>query len=104
MESVMQKDMMRRVDPQNQDHREEERSEERPQQQMMPTPKPNEICNDYILQPQESDIEYEGKVYRKQEEIFRGSFGTTYMFKTEDAKFGLTKIAVKAGIPQEENS
>jgi translation elongation factor EF-1beta len=71
---------------------------------MMATPRPNEICNDYILQPQESDIEHEGKVYRKQEEVYRGSFGTTYMFKTEDAKFGLTKIAVKAGIPQEENS
>ncbi len=99
--------MMRGVDPQNMDYREEESSEERPKyqhQQMMATPKPSEICNNYILQPQESDIEYEGNVYRKQEEIYRGSFGTTYMFKVEDANFGLTKIAVKVGIPHEENS
>jgi hypothetical protein len=71
---------------------------------MMTTPKPNEICNNYILEPQESAIEYEGKAYRKQEEIYRGSFGTTYIFKVEDAKFGPTKIAVKVGIPGEENS
>ena len=70
----------------------------------MATPKPNDICNDYILQPQESDIEHEGKVFQKHEEIYRGSFGTTYMFKVDDANFGLTKIAVKAGIPHEENS
>jgi hypothetical protein len=71
---------------------------------MMATPKNNEICNNYILQPQESDLEYEGKVFRKQEEIYRGSYGTTYMFKVDDAKFGLTKIAVKVGIPNEEHS
>ena len=70
----------------------------------MITPKPNEICNDYILQPQESDIEHEGKVFRKMEEIYRGSFGTTYMLKTEDANFGMIKISVKAGIPHEEFS
>ena len=71
---------------------------------MLATPKPSEICNNYNLPPQESDINYEGNVYQKQEEIYRGSFGTTYMFKVEDAKFGPTKIAVKVGIPGEENS
>lgn len=71
---------------------------------MMVTPKPSEICNNYILQPQESDIEYERKMFRKHEEIYRGSFGTTYLFKVENEKFGLTKLAVKVGIPNEESS
>ena len=31
---------------------------------MMATPKPNEICNNYILEPQESDIEYAKNVYQ----------------------------------------
>jgi hypothetical protein len=128
---------MQDVDPQNKDHSEVKNSDQlvinqqQQQQQMMGTPKPNEICNNYIL-PQESDIEYEPqdgepqesdieygknkKVYQKQEEIYRGTFGTKYMFKIKDsnneqpeiavkeAKNYPTKIAVKVGIPGEENS
>ena len=98
---------MRGADPQNQDQHEKELSEQLPidqQQQMMATPSPSEICNNYNLQPQESDIQYNENEYRKQEEIYRGSFGTTYMFKAEDAKCKLKKIAVKVGIPNDENS
>ena len=112
--NVMYKEMMRSFvfdDPQDdhcRDDEEEEKSDEVPRKQQQPlleimiTPKFNEICNDYLLQPQESDIEHEGNVFHKEEEIYRGSFGTTYMFKGEDANFGLTRIAVKAGIPHEE--
>ena len=90
---------MQDVDPQNQDHSEVKNSDQlqinqhqqqQQQQHMMATPKPNEICNNYILEynsiildtrslthilePQESDnVKIE---YQKQEEIYRGTFGT----------------------------
>ena len=95
---------MQDVDPQNQDHSEvknsdqlqinqhQQQQQQQQQQHMMATPKPNEICNNYILEynsiildthslthilePQESDNEYVKIEYQKQEEIYRGTFGT----------------------------
>ena len=37
------------------------------------------------------------------EEIYRGIFGTSYMFKADEIKIGPNKITVKAGIPNVEN-